>query len=135
MRRSGQHAIINWLCEQNKPSLHYNDCDFKTDEPGMRGKRLSYIMYTKKERQARFLIKPRIRIKFKLLIKNYEDKPLADMENIIVIIRDPRNWVASRCSGHPVLPGRTPRLLRALDIRKPLWKEHAKSDHYKKILR
>ena len=27
MKRSGQHAIINWLCEQNKPAVHFNACD------------------------------------------------------------------------------------------------------------
>lgn len=92
MKRSGQHAIINWLCEQGKPALHFNACELNLEprnfivEYGNDKK----VIHHKRDFQP--LLK-----NYKLVIYNFEDIPVVDtgMKRMI-IIRDPWNWKASR---------------------------------------
>ena len=77
MCRSGQHAIINWLIESNQPATHYNNINrfkFPSIKPNQLNDNLTI-----------FSIED-----FYIFSPNQEDiKP-------IVIIREPKNWMASR---------------------------------------
>ena len=84
LKRSGQHGIINWLCRQNEPSIHYNACNPNNNKP-----RLPTSIYKYGEDDN-----------YKLTIYNYEDVEVVSNKSItgrkVIIIRDPRNMVASR---------------------------------------
>ena len=81
MKRSGQHAIINWMLSQSKKSIHYNNCKIKKGfvVSKHKGKRIEDGDY--------------------LTICSIEDRPIdTSFKNVkyIVILRDPFNLVASR---------------------------------------
>jgi hypothetical protein len=107
MKRSGQHAIINWLCEQGRPALHFNACDHRL-EP-----RNFIVEYNDgKEIHHKDDFQPLLK-NYKLVIYNFEDVPVYDtgMKRLI-IIRDPWNWKASRRKSR-------------LALRDDIWKQHA----------
>lgn len=96
MKRSGQHAIINWLCKQNQPSLHYNACRFKSKPvPGKNKyeyKNNNIITYKHNNFDHN---------NYNLIIYNFEDKSPKNIsdrykDNSIVITRNIYNLVASR---------------------------------------
>jgi len=110
MKRSGQHAIINWLCEQGKPALHFNACNHNSLVP--KNFIVEYgdekIIHHKRD------FKPTLS-DYKLVIYNFEDMPIFDAKmKRMVIIRDPWNWKASRKK-------------TKLANRDDLWKQHALS--------
>lgn len=101
MKRSGQHAIINWMMAQSKGSRHFNNCKIKNKViVTKRGKRVKGGDY--------------------LTICNFEDRPIVmpfKYVKYIVILRDPFNLVASRLrSTHPKM---------GTKLRVP-WKQHVK---------
>jgi len=81
MKRSGQHAIINWMMAQSKGSRHFNNCKIKNK-----------VLVTKRGGK-------RIENGDCLTICNIEDRRInMSFEHVkyIVILRDPFNLVASR---------------------------------------
>ena len=65
MRRSGQHAIINWICEQNKPCVHHNSCNIDTRNP-----RKFSVVYSKEGKE---IVQGKSNSN-SLLVKNYENR-------------------------------------------------------------
>ena len=98
MKRSGQHAIINWLCKQNQPSLHYNACTFK-NSPIPTNK-----IYEYKNGYVECSVRANKKFDhslYNLIIYNFEDQSpqkLSDKHKnkITIITRDIYNLVASR---------------------------------------
>jgi len=101
MKRSGHHAVINWMMAQSKGSRHFNNCKIKNG-----------VIVSKKGR--------RVKNGKHLIICNFEDRPvIAPFKNVkyIVILRDPFNLVASRLrSTHPKMG----------TIMQSTWKQHVK---------
>lgn len=101
MKRSGQHAIINWMMAQSKGSRHFNNCKIKNK-----------VIVTKRGK--------RIKDGGHLTICNFEDRPIGmpfERAKYVVILRDPFNLVASRLrSTHPKM---------GTKMQMP-WKQHVK---------
>ena len=107
MKRSGQHAIINWLLTANQPSAFYNDQNSTAE------------IYQNNQRTIKQHIQP---ANYNLVIYSIEDLQIFETNHrSIVIIRDPNNWLASRIKTK----------IRTHKI--PYWLNHAKSDLYKII--
>lgn len=110
MRRGGQHGVINWICSQLRPSIHFNDCSL-ADGNLISMAPYKYIENDKKRIQMHPLeiIDP---YDFTMWLFNFEDQWIAetleqfldwslylfDFESItsIVVVRDPYNLFASR---------------------------------------
>jgi hypothetical protein len=116
LKRSGQHAIINWLCHQIQSTIHFNNCTFIRNKlsicPISRGKIVSYVNKNQKEVICN---KPSIDNNFSLikneleqaknLLYSFEDislnntflKKMIELNNVkvILILRDPYNCFAS----------------------------------------
>jgi len=114
LQRSGQHAVINWICSQKKDVIHFNHCNFER-------KHLSNWITPINNRVIHYDSNDKIdsdiqsydemvdflsRIeRCKHLLYSFED---VDIENkilqkyilktkpiVIIILRDPYNWLAS----------------------------------------
>ncbi len=96
MQRSGQHGVLNWLTEQNKPSIHYNHCRLVGSLP--KPKNYVFEFQPNKERVVHPYRKFQPRGNYKLRIYSFEDQKIIPGlgGKKIVIIRDPWNWKASR---------------------------------------
>ena len=119
MQRSGQHAILNWLCEQNKPSLHFNHCHLQGSLPIPKR---SVFEYVDMERKSHPFGQFKPRGNYKLMIYSFEDQKIIHSlgGKKIVIVRDPWNWKASRYK------------LRMKRVEENLiWKSHMRSKLYK----
>ncbi len=106
LRRTGNHAIINWICRQMTPSAHYNNCVI---EP-IGNIRLDPLKkFYEKDKVLKKEPKGRSLSYYKLVVYNFENQLVKDVsfgvkllkirtENIkyIVITRDPYNLFASR---------------------------------------
>jgi hypothetical protein len=110
MRRGGQHGVINWICSQIRPSIHFNDCSLSD------GRLVSMAPYKYIENERkRIQIQPSETIDpddFTIWLFNFEDqwvketlkmfldwsKYVFDFESVtsIVLVRDPYNLFASR---------------------------------------
>ena len=94
LKRSGGHAIINWLNKLSESYLHFNDCKIEngnilTDKCNHNGE-----IFTFRKSDIHIL-------EFKTLIYSFEDKfiqKIDDREDFkyITILRDPYNCLASR---------------------------------------
>ena len=80
--RNGQHAICNWICKQltNQQTIFENHV-FVVDRNKKIGK-TNTIKYNQENKQVGLTVK---------LFENYFDK----IENKIILLRDPYNWLAS----------------------------------------
>ena len=117
-KRSGQHAIINWLCEQNRPALHYNACNENLLP------RKFVMEYVGNEKHQYNFNKFQESQNYKLKVYNFEDKEIFPIKGKrIVIIREPKNWIASRLKININLQRR----------RINIWKNHARSNLFKII--
>ena len=136
LKRSGQHAIINWLCSQNKPSVHYNACNIKTREP-----RSEIIQYTSKWFKTVKTVMKKEEFscpeKLKLIVRNFEGERVKIYKKSnaipVIILREPRNWLASKYKLIPDQLFNNGKITKfTLNIRKEmeLWKKHAQSDVY-----
>jgi hypothetical protein len=110
MRRGGQHAVINWICSQIKPSMHVDDCSL-IDENLIGMAPYFYIEGEKKRVQMHpsEIIDPS---DFKMCLFNFEDQWVRKTQKkflewsqsvfafdsviSIVLVRDPYNLFASR---------------------------------------
>ena len=110
MRRGGQHAIINWICSQIRPSMHVDDCSLSD------GSLVSMAPYKYIDNETkRIQVHPSEMIDpddFRMLLFNFEDRYVeetltkfhdwsdyvCDFESVtsIVLVRDPYNLFASR---------------------------------------
>jgi hypothetical protein len=129
LKRSGQHAIINWLCSQNKPSVHYNACDIETKEP--RNDIIQYTTVRTTINKDKFSCPD----KLSLIVRNFESQEVKICDDVIpiVILREPRNWLASKYRLFPDNLFSNGKITnRTIHIRKEmeLWKKHAQSDVY-----
>lgn len=92
MKRSGQHAIINWLCEANQPALHFNRCTQVKEKIEYKG----ITDYHHKKRNSNicdFNL-------YNLIVYNFEEQLIFKIKpkyiTPIVIVREPKNLIASR---------------------------------------
>jgi hypothetical protein len=110
MRRGGQHGVINWICSQIKPSMHFDDCHLPDDKIVCMAP-YKYLEGEEKRIQVHpsELIDPQ---DFSMCLFNFEDhwiektrekflernKHLFAFESItsIVLVRDPYNLFSSR---------------------------------------
>ena len=114
LQRSGQHAVINWLCTQMQDTIHFNHCHFKRTNfsfeiTPINNRIITYKGNTKHDsglqnrKDADTLLSTigsydRLLYSFEdyspdnALLNNYirNTKP-----TVILIIRDPYNWLAS----------------------------------------
>lgn len=107
LRRTGNHAIINWICNQSIPSAHYNNCvhdPFGNIQTSFTKK--FYLEDGICDNSNRKLDS------FKSVVFNFENQSIKEvtfglkllrlnMEKVryIVIVRDPFNLFASRMRG------------------------------------
>jgi hypothetical protein len=114
LKRSGQHAVINWLCSQAQEVVHFNHCYFERRNLGYwiaaSTNRVIYYSGASKNdsgvQNRDKLIKYLSEIKsYKQLLYSFED---TDIEHkllrkyvtkkkptVVIIVRDPYNWLAS----------------------------------------
>jgi hypothetical protein len=110
MRRGGQHGVINWICSQISPSLHFDDCRLPDDKIVC----MAPYKYLKEEKK-RLQVNPSELIcpeDFSMCLFNFEDQWIADIQDrflennqhifafesvtSIILLRDPYNLFASR---------------------------------------
>lgn len=114
LQRSGQHAVISWLCYQLGNTLHYNHCWFER-----RGK-LNWVtpinnriihyhdgdIYDSGVQDAKEMSKYLLSIRsFENVLYSFEDLDIkhkllrkyvhTQLPTVILILRDPYNWLAS----------------------------------------
>jgi len=118
MKRSGQHAIINWLCLQNLPAIHFNACSINKSKG--REPRKYIVLYDNNDRKI--INKGDISLKdYSLIIYNFENQiNKIGLYPEIIIIREPKNWTASMIKSNS---NKVPK--------KHIWKKHANSNAYK----
>jgi len=107
MKRSGQHAIINWICEQSLSAIHFNSCLYKNDEI-----LLANEFYTYNKKFQKHIVGSKYNIEeHNLVVFNFEDKPVYDLrerknflfdakEITSTIVRDPFNLISSRMKSY-----------------------------------
>lgn len=142
LRRTGQHAIINWLAYQiGRPVLHFNDCHIKRNEiypdlPGM------VMFYDGKGGKLNFYKKPEEYNSFSapedtFKIYSFEEKHPRDIDEILqffpdesvvplMVIRDPYNWVAACLHRQVQFPGKEIMIARDIKRRIEDYKEYLK---------
>lgn len=117
VKRSGHHAIIHWICKQEKPSFHANNVSFGFDH--LHGpitkkhphiEHISHVLIYMADGNINFKVKYNETLKndYDLAIYSAEDKEFSlcskimhekiDCTNFtyIIVVRDPYNFVASR---------------------------------------
>lgn len=126
LQRSGQHAVINWLCEQLGSVVHFNHCTFMRKGMTMMPVPVSgrYVTYSQHDKTDSGIIaserdKTALEAFFNQLadidlyqnvIYSFEDWDLQNIYlqklirnhrlKIILILRDPYNWLASSFKHH-----------------------------------
>lgn len=104
--RSGHHAIMNWICRQSAPSLYFENC-----LPALSvGRHHRFFRYGEDEevkeiekdctlenvnelsKQFNLIILGFINTRFKDIIQI----PTPEKFEIVIVVRDPYNWVGSR---------------------------------------
>lgn len=126
LQRSGQHAVINWLCEQLGSVIHFNHCTFMRKRLTMmpvpvsgryvtysdQGKTDSGIIASNKDKTAleAFFNQLADIDLYQNIIYSFEDWNLQDIYlqklihnhnlKVILILRDPYNWLASSFKHH-----------------------------------
>ena len=126
LQRSGQHAVINWLCEQLGSVVHFNHCTFMRKGLTMMpvpvsGRYVTYLDQVKTDSgiiageqdktalEAFFNQLTQIGL-YQNIIYSFEDWDLKDIYlqklirnrslKVILILRDPYNWLASTFKHH-----------------------------------
>lgn len=94
LKRSGQHAIINWICKQESCKyLHINDCGIVNNTTVHSG-------YCNDNGNIRILNAIHNIQDYDLVVRSFEDKYIEKIPDIegesIIILRDPFNLLASR---------------------------------------
>lgn len=108
MRRSGHHAVLNWILRQVRgPGLFLNDCRLDA-EGNVAGNRFSRTVNPAGDR-----------VPNDLYLCNFEDLGVGELDALLrrarsrgrservlhlLVVRDPFNWVASRLKAEPGLP-------------------------------
>lgn len=126
LQRSGQHAVINWLCEQLGSVIHFNHCIFMRKGMTMMPVPVSgrYVTYSEQGKNDSGIVssdsdKTALEAFFYQLadidlyqnvIYSFEDWDLQDIYlqklirrhnlKVILILRDPYNWLASSFKHH-----------------------------------
>lgn len=114
LKRSGQHAVINWLCTQARDIVHFNHCNFERRNAcyWITASTNRVVQYKGSEKfdngvqQRDDLIQLLSRIdNYKQLLYSFEDFDvehkqlrkyiLKESPTVVIIIRDPYNWLAS----------------------------------------
>jgi len=114
LKRSGQHAVINWLCSQIQDVAHFNHCNFERRHlynwiPPINNRVIQYNGIDKTDSGIQSYSKMLKLLNemshYKNLLYSFED---IDLDNkilkkyilknkpvVIIILRDPYNWLAS----------------------------------------
>jgi len=101
--RCGHHAVMNWICDQAKPALYFNNCDIK-DKKVIATTKIKYNGAREKIKNKNgFDIETEIENINLCLINHinidvptlYAKLGRSDID-LIVVVRDIYNWVASR---------------------------------------
>lgn len=114
LQRSGQHAVINWLCSQMKNIVHFNHCHFERTnltniitpinnriilynesgkhDSGLQSREAANSFLSKIDSYKTLLYSFEDVDPDNILLKNYvrNSEP-----TVVLIIRDPYNWLAS----------------------------------------
>lgn len=104
LKRSGSHAIFNWICRANEPAIHFNGCKdsniqypqnlilYNNNKRKFMGKNYSkkwdYFQKVDHKKYNMFLL---YGFENCLLAKKKKYKKYKEA----IILRDPRNWIAS----------------------------------------
>lgn len=101
--RSGHHAVMNWICEQSRPSCYFNNCDIENYQIFAR-EVFKYIHTIDRKYNVHGLDVNEVLEGVGLHIYNfigitiselYEKLGRSDIK-VIVVVRDPYNFITSR---------------------------------------
>ena len=142
MKRSGHHAVINWMCEQGKPSFHVNnigfDFDYLHDPVTRKHSDIKSILYAKRytadsDDPEKVTYRRALRMGCNLAVYSAEDKWFGlcsaimrekiDCSNLtyVIVVRDPYNFIASR------LKNKRRTIRRRWPAQMEIWKEHVRA--------
>ena len=132
--RSGHHAVMNWICSQIEPSIYFNNCIILKGDPPALGIKEAFKF--KNGVSTRYSINSSSDIIEKkkdcnlvlvnIINKKLSDLPITEKTNVIIINRDPYNWIASRFKYGGAIALKTLQYI-------PIWKDNIKTCLYNYI--